>query len=648
MMLPIREEIETLQLSVSDTHLFVGKGCHYRLYEKLGAHLVKVGGKTAGVHFAVWAPDALEIALSGGFNGWTPSPEHMLEPHSNGVWTLYVPGIDEGETYKYSVKGKDGVTRHKSDPFAFSNQYPTADNPLATASIVRDISYQWNDKEWLDKRADKQALDQPISIYELQIGSWMRGEGNRWLTYRELAPKLAAYVREMGYTHVEFMPVSEYYSEESWGYQVSNYFAPSSRFGSPQDFMFLVDCLHQNGIGVIIDWTPAHFAKDEAGLYQFDGTHAYSHADSLDREQRIGWGTNTFNYARHEVRSFLISNALFWMEKYRIDGIRTDAVSGMVYRNFSRKPGEWVPNTKGDRENLEAIRFLMDLNMQINKEYKGVLTIAEESTDWPVVTGPVDVGGLDFSLTWAMGWMNDTLTYLGIEPDNRKKEHEIITLYILYAFLEKFVLPLSHDTVVHLKKSLRGKMPGDERQVFANLRLLYANQYSMPGKPLLFMGGEFGQAREWDHTTGLDWHLLGNPVHAQLQNWVKALNGFYRSHPALYQNDYEPDGRGFEWIDKEGENGVMSFIRKGKDPKDDLVIVFNHTPVAKHDFRQGVPADGQWEEVLNSDAREFGGTGVANVKPIVAEETPWQGRPRSISLAVPPLGAVFLKRVSGY
>jgi 1,4-alpha-glucan branching enzyme len=624
-------------LSNDDLFLF-NEGSHYRLYEKLGAHSITVDG-VRGTYFAVWAPNAKHVFITGGFNGWNKSSHPLCPKGQSGIWEGFIPGVAKGTIYKYYiVSHHGGYCVEKADPFAFY-----AETPPKTASIVWNLDYNWGDQAWMEKRHGHNALDAPISIYEVHLGSWRRvpEEGNRYLSYRELAPALAEYVKETGFTHVEFLPVMEHPFYGSWGYQVTGYFAPTSRYGIPEDFMYLVDYLHQHDIGVILDWVPSHFPNDEHGLGFFDGTHLYEHGDP---RQGIhpDWNSLVFNYGRHEVRSFLLSNARFWLDKYHIDGLRIDAVASMLYLDYGRKEGEWIPNEYGGRENLEAIIFLRRLNEAIYREKPDVQTVAEESTAWPMVSRPTYLGGLGFGLKWDMGWMHDTLQYMSKNPIYRKHHHNNLTFRLIYAFFENFILPLSHDEVVHGKGSLLGKMPGDDWQKFANLRLLLGYMYAQPGKKLLFMGGEFGQWREWLHDQSLEWHLLQYAPHSGLQRWVSDLNRVYRSQPALYQVDFDPAG--FEWIDcNDVEHSVVSLIRKGRSRDDILAVVCNFTPVTRFNYQIGIPRPGFWRELLNSDAKEYGGSGQGNLGGMEATPSLHHGRPCSLSITLPPLAAMFLK-----
>ncbi|HWP29019.1 MAG TPA: 1,4-alpha-glucan branching protein GlgB [Chloroflexota bacterium] len=623
-------------LTNDDLHLF-NEGTHHCLYWKLGAH-PRVVGETSGVYFAVWAPNAERVSVIGDFNGWDPTA-HPLQPREqSGIWEGFVPGVAPGAIYKYHLVSRyHGYRVDKADPFAFY-----AEVPPRTASVVWDLAYEWGDSAWLAERRRRNALDAPIAIYEVHLGSWMRvpEEGNRPLTYRELAPRLAAYVQQMGFTHVEFLPVMEHPFYGSWGYQTTGYFAPTSRYGTPQDFKFLIDYLHQQGIGVILDWVPSHFPTDEHGLAYFDGTHLYEHADPR-KGFHPDWKSYIFNYGRNEVRSFLLSSAHFWLDEYHADGLRVDAVASMLYLDYSRREGEWVPNQFGGRENLEAIAFLRQLNESVYAAHPDVQTIAEESTAWPMVSRPTYVGGLGFGLKWDMGWMHDTLLYLSRDPVHRRYHHHEITFRMLYAFNENFVLPLSHDEVVHGKCSLLAKLPGDDWQKPATLRALFGYQYAQPGKKLLFMGGEFGQWREWDHDTSLDWHLLQYPPHRGIQRCVEDLNRLYRAEPALHELDTDPAG--FAWVDaNDAENSVLSFVRRGRTTEHEVLAIFNLTPVPRHNYRLGARR-GRWREVLNSDAREYGGSGQGNLGGAETVPIPSHGQPHSLTLTLPPLSALFLR-----
>jgi len=623
-----------------DLHLF-GEGRHYKIYEKLGAHILQMNG-IKGVHFALWAPNVKGVSVIGDFNRWNKKTHPMKPRGSSGIWELFIPGIGEGEIYKFWVRSRFGnYTEEKADPFGFYFEVRPK-----SATIVYDIDkFKWTDHEWLSEREKKNWLGSPISIYEVHLNSWRRvpEEGNRFLTYMELAHTLIPYVKEMGYTHIELLPITEHPLDESWGYQPIGYFAPTSRFGTPDDFMYFVNQCHLNNIGVILDWVPAHFPKDPHGLARFDGTYLYEHEDPKKGEHR-DWGTSIFNYGRNEIGNFLLASALFWLEKYHIDGLRLDAVTSMLYLDYSRKPGDWIPNIYGGNENLEAIAFLKRFNEIVHQYHSGVLTIAEESTAWPMVSRPTYVGGLGFSLKWNMGWMHDTLEYFSKDPIHRKYHHNNLTFSLLYAFTENFILVLSHDEVVHGKRSILDKMPGDPWQKFANARLLYGFMYCHPGKKLLFMGGEIGQWVEWRFNESLDWHLLQYEPHQRVQRYVKDLNNLYRQEPALYEIDFHHTG--FEWIDfGDWEQSIVSFIRRAKNPEDFLVMVFNFTPVPRFGYRIGVPQRGFYKELLNSDSGIYGGSNIGNLGGLEAEPIPWHGRPFSLNLTLPPLGMVIFKRV---
>jgi 1,4-alpha-glucan branching enzyme len=622
-------------LTDQDLYLF-NEGSHYRMYDKLGAHVVDVAG-VHGAGFGVWAPAAREVSVIGDFNGWN-NQANVLNPRgSSGIWEGFIPGLEKGALYKFHiVSHHDGYRVDKADPFGILQE-----KPPRTASVVWDLNYQWGDQQWMEQRYQRNSLQAAQAVYEVHLGSWMRvpEEHNRPLTYRELAPRLADYVARMGFTHVELLPIMEHPFYGSWGYQTTGYFAPTARYGKPQDFMYLVDYLHQHGIGVILDWVPSHFPSDAHGLAYFDGTHLFEHADSR-QGFHPDWKTHIFNYGRDEVRSFLLSSAMFWLEKYHADGLRVDAVASMLYLDYSRNQGEWIANKYGGRENLEAIEFIRRFNAEAYKEHPDIQTIAEESTAWPMVSKPIYLGGLGFGMKWDMGWMHDTLQYFSHEPIHRKFHHTQLTFRMLYGFTENFVLPLSHDEVVHGKGSLLNKMPGDEWQKFANLRLLFAYMYAQPGKKLLFMGGEFGQWREWAHDSSLDWSLLDRPLHRGVQNWVETLNRVYRERRALHELDHDPNG--FEWIDcNDNAASVVSLLRKGKSPEEVLLVVCNFTPVPRIGYRVGVPSGGFWRELLNSDGKEYGGSGVGNMGGTAARQEPVHGRPFSLTLSLPPLGAVF-------
>jgi 1,4-alpha-glucan branching enzyme len=617
----------------------MGEGRHYDAYEKLGAHLKTVDG-VAGVHFAVWAPSARRVSVVGNFNHWDGRVDPMRFRGSSGIWELFVPDLNEGAIYKFEIVGpNDIVLPLKADPYAFSSEL----RPNTGSVVARIDKHPWGDSEWMGRRGHTNWLESPISIYEVHLGSWRRvpEEHYRWLTYRELGDQLIPYVKDLGYTHIELLPIMEHPYDGSWGYQTLGYFAATSRFGSPTDFMEFVDRCHQAGLGVLLDWTPAHFPKDAHGLSMFDGTHLYEHQDPRQGTQP-DWGTLVYNYGRNEVQNYLISNALFWLDKYHIDGLRVDAVASMLYLDYSRKPGEWIPNKFGGRENLDAIDFFKRLNEVAYQRFPGILTIAEESTAWPSVSRPTYLGGLGFSLKWNMGWMNDTLHYFSKDPVFRRYEHNKLTFSLLYAFTENFVLPFSHDEVVHGKNSLLHKMPGDMWQQFANLRLLFGYQFAHPGKKLLFMGQEFAQRHEWNEATSLDWHLLQYESHRGVQNLVRDLNKILSTEPALHQVDF--DWQGFEWLDaNDSDNSVFSFVRRGKNPDDMLLVVLNATPVVRYGYRIGVPRPGHFEEVLNTDASVYGGSNVGNLGGMNATEHAWMGRSYSVALTLPPLAAVYLK-----
>jgi len=623
-----------------DIYLFFKQGNHFRLHEKLGAHLMTVNN-IQGAFFGVWAPNAANVSVIGDFNGWNTEthPLRMREDGS-GIWEGFIPHIKQGTLYKYHIVSKyNHYEVDKGDPYAFYWEVSPK-----TASIVWDLSYEWKDSAWMTNRYKSNNLQSPFSIYEVHLGSWRRvpEENNRFLTYREMADYLVKYVKDMGFTHVEFMPLMEHPFYGSWGYQTLGYFAPSSRYGTPQDFMYLIDCLHQHGIGVILDWVPSHFPNDEYGLAYFDGTYLYEHAEPKKRFHPE-WNSYIFNHGRYEVRAFLISSALFWLEKYHIDGLRVDAVASMLYLDYGRKEGEWVPNEYGGRENLDAICFLQKFNEIVYKNHPDIQTIAEESTAWPMVTRPTYVGGLGFGMKWNMGWMHDTLEYFSKEPIYRKYHHNQLTFSIWYAFSENFLLPLSHDEVVHGKGSLLSKMAGDDWQKFANLRLLFGYMYTHPGKKLLFMGGEFGQWQEWYHEESLHWHLLEYPHHQGIQKWIRDLNHFYRNEPALYELDFQPEG--FEWIDfSNWEESIIIFVRRDKSTKDIILVVCNFTPVPRYNYRVGVPEGGFWKEALNSDAQVYGGSGHGNLGGAEAAPIPWHGKNYSLSLTLPPLGVLIFKK----
>ncbi len=627
-------------LTEYDLYLY-GEGTFLKSYEKLGAQMREIDG-VSGVNFAVWAPNAQRVSVIGEFNGWD-NRTHAMRQHPNGsVWEIFIPNLPEGVHYKYAVKSRFmGYEVDKSDPYAFY-----AEVRPSTDSRVWDVDkYVWGDESWIEERAARQALDQPLNIYEVHMGSWKRvPEDDGFLSYRDLAHQLVDYALEMGYTHIEMLPTTEHPFDGSWGYQTTGYFAPTSRFGNPDEFKYFVDHCHQHGIGVILDWVPAHFPKDGHGLAFFDGTHLYEHADPRQGEHR-DWGTKIFNFGRNEVRNFLMSSALFWVKKYHIDGLRVDAVASMLYLDYSREDGEWIPNQYGGRENLEAIDFVRKFNDVLHEEAPGVVTIAEESTSWPMVSRPTYTGGLGFDYKWNMGWMHDTLSYIEKEPVHRRYHQGQITFSLIYAFHENFILPFSHDEVVHLKRSMLDKMPGDLWQKFANLRALYGYMYSHPGKKLLFMGGEFGQWNEWSEAKSLDWHLLDQPDHQQLQRYARELNHLYLREPSLHEIDSSWEG--FQWIDlSDADQSILSYTRRAKDPADHMVIVCNFTPVPRLGYRVGLPAGTPYREILNSDWPQYGGSGVGNSETIFPEPTSWQSCAHSASLNLPPLGVIYLKPVN--
>ena len=619
-------------LSDFDFYLF-GQGRHERMYDKLGAHVRTVDGVT-GTNFAVWAPNATSVSIVGGFNKWDVRRHPMRKHIPSGIWELFVPDVGPGEQYKFLIRSWDGQMMEKTDPYGFA-----AELPPRTASIVADLSrYHWNDHEWMDQRRSRDPLNQAISIYEVHLGSWRRSADHHhgWLNYRELARQLVDYCHQMGYTHLELMPVSEHPFTGSWGYQTVGYFAVTSRYGTPEDFMYFVDHCHRNGIGVILDWVPAHFPRDGHGLRRFDGTALYEHADPRQGEHP-DWGTMIFNYGRNEVRNFLVSNALFWLDKYHIDGLRVDAVASMLYLDYSRPPGGWIPNKYGGRENIEAIEFLRRFNTEVFAKFPHATTAAEESTAWPQVSRPVEFGGLGFGYKWNMGWMHDTLDYISKDPIHRKYHHDQILFGLHYAFSENFILPLSHDEVVHGKRSILGRMPGDDWQRFANLRAYYAFMFAHPGKKLMFMGSEFGQEREWDHDHSLDWHLLDQDRHRGIQALVRDLNNLYRQLPALHELDCDPAG--FEWIiTNDADHNVFAWMRKGNAPRQRCLVVVNFSPNLYEDYRVRVPFPGRWREVFNSDSAHYGGSNKGNVG---GRET-LEGLVPHLSLTIPPLAAIYL------
>jgi 1,4-alpha-glucan branching enzyme len=627
-------------LSEYDRHL-LAEGTHYEAHDKLGAHPAVIEG-VAGIVFAVWAPNARRVSVVADFNAWD-GRRHVMRLHpANGIWEIFVPGVAEATRYKFEIRSRSGEPiALKSDPYAFAFE---PDTPRTAAVVCPLNTYAWRDAAWLDERARSRPYDGPVSIYEVHLGSWMRvpEEADRFLTYPELADRLGGYVRDMGYTHVELLPVMEHPFYGSWGYQVIGYFAPTRRYGSPQGFMAFVDRLHEQGIGVILDWVPAHFPKDPHGLGYFDGTHLYEHADTRMGEH-ADWGTLIFNYGRNEVANFLLGNALFWLERYHADGLRVDAVASMLYLDYSRRAGEWLPNEFGGRENVAAMSFLRRLNELVHRDRPGIVVAAEESTSWPMVSRPTHLGGLGFGFKWSMGWMHDVLDYMSRDPVHRKYHHNRLTFGLLYAFSENFILPLSHDEVVHGKGSLLQKMPGDEWQRFANLRSLYGFMYGHPGKKLLFMGGEFAQSREWNHDRSLDWHLLdAGPFHRGVQTLVRDLNHLYRAEPALHELDF--DAAGFQWIDcSDWEQSILAFLRRARMPADFVVVVCNFTPVVRHGYRVGVPRDGFYRELLNTDAAAYGGGNAGNAGGVRSEPTSAQGQPYSITITLPPLAVLFLK-----
>jgi 1,4-alpha-glucan branching enzyme len=623
-----------------DIHLF-RQGKHFKLYEKLGSHVMEVKG-VVGTYFAVWAPNASYISVIGNFNGWNHSG-HSLAARwdSSGIWEGWIPNIGVGEVYKYYIVSQNGQHLEKSDPFALWCEVAPK-----TASIVWDNWYEWQDSDWMKNRKEKNKLNAPISVYEVHLGSWQRdpSDPERFLTYKEIAVTLVPYVKEMGFTHVELMPIMEHPYPPSWGYQITGYFSCASRMGTPQELMYLIDELHQAGIGVYIDWVPSHFPGDTHGLFRFDGTALYEHEDPR-KGYHPDWKSYIFNYGRNEVRSFLISNAIFWLDRYHTDGLRVDAVASMLYLDYSRKHGEWIPNEFGGRENLEAISLLRDMNIAAYTEFPDIQSVAEESTAFPGVSRPVFVGGLGFGMKWMMGWMNDTLKYFEKDSAFRKWHQDQLTFSLVYAFSENFMLPLSHDEVVYGKKSLINKMPGDEWQKFANLRLMFTYMFTHPGTKLIFMGGEFGQTSEWNFQQSLDWHLLNSPPHAGMKECVKALNHLYKTEPAMYEYSFAHEG--FEWIDtQDRENSVLVYARKGLDPEQNLVIVLNLTPIPRKGYRVGVLSDGNWQEIFNSDAELFQGSGIINYDPVAAETHQWHGKSHSLTLDLPPMGAVVLKKKS--
>lgn len=623
-------------LSDFDLHL-IGEGSYNKLYEKLGAHLCTVDGRS-GVQFAVWAPNANKVSVIGDFNDWKTGKDKLVPFKDSGIWTAFVPGIDEGTKYKFAMENNDAnFNEQKSDPVAFYSELRPN-----TASVVFDLDkYKWNDKKWQSVRKEKNSQDAPISIYEVHLGSWMRAPGNEMLSYKDLAEKLVPYVVDLGFTHVELLPVSEHPLDASWGYQQTGYFSATARFGKPDELMYLIDKFHQAGVGVLLDWVPAHFPRDGHGLGRFDGTHLYEHADPRQGEHKE-WGTYIFNYGRNEVSNFLISNALFWFDKYHIDGLRVDAVASMLYLDYAREDGEWIPNQFGGRENLAAVDFLRKLNETIYGEHPYAMMVAEESTSWAQVTRPTYLGGLGFGFKWDMGWMNDTLKYIEREPVHRQYHQDNLTFRAIYQFTENFILPLSHDEVVHGKKSILSKMPGDDWQQLANARLLYAYQFTSPGKKLNFMGNEFGQWIEWKFDESLDWHLADFERHAAMQNLFKDLNRIYTNCPALYKFDCTEEG--FEWIDcSDHAQSILCYLRKGDKEDKQIAVCLNFTPVPRENYRVGVPKSGYWKEILNTDSTIYGGSGVGNEGGLNTETIEKHGHKQSINLTIPPLAAVIFE-----
>ncbi|HJZ94199.1 MAG TPA: 1,4-alpha-glucan branching protein GlgB [Gemmataceae bacterium] len=631
---PVPSAADRARLGEHDYHLF-NEGTHYRLYEKLGAHPCTRDG-VAGTQFAVWAPGADAVFVFGDFNNWDKQATPLYAQGQSGIWVGFVPGVGTGAAYKYHVHSRYSDYRvDKAAPFAFFSEVPPK-----TASRVWDIDYDWGDQEWMENRYERNGLRHPISIYEVHLGSWMRGEGDTFLSYRELAPRIAEHVRQTGFTHVELMPITEHPFYGSWGYQSTGFFAPTARYGTPHDLMYFIDYLHQHGIGVILDWVPSHFPGDDFGLAYFDGTHLYEHSDPR-QGFHPDWGSAIFNYGRHEVRSFLMSSALFWLDKYHADGLRVDAVASMLYLDYSRKPGEWVPNCYGGNENLEAIDFLRRFNETVYREYPDVQTFAEESTAWSQVSRPTSAGGLGFGLKWDMGWMHDTLKYLSRQAIHRAHHQGELSFRMVYAYSENFVLPLSHDEVVHGKRSIVDKMPGDDWQKFANARLLYGYMFGQPGKKLLFQGNEWAQWREWRHDHSLDWHQRPFPPHAGMERWVTDLNHMYRAEAAMHQGDCHAGG--FEWVDcTDSAASVLTFLRRS-DAGSYVLVACNFTPVPRYNYRVGVPHGGYWRELLNSDATVYWGSGQGNAGGVTADAEPWDGRPYSVKLTLPPLGVLFFK-----
>ncbi|NLC43076.1 MAG: 1,4-alpha-glucan branching protein GlgB [Clostridiales bacterium] len=621
------------KITEDQLYLF-NEGTNYQSYLMLGAHIVNEDN-SFGVRFSVWAPNAVGVSVVGDFNAWDSLRHPLKKIASSGVWEVFVPNIVQGEKYKYAIETKEGNLQLKYDPYAYYSEL----RPNTSSIVYQLDGYQWGDEEWQAHKKSTSLYDKPISIYEVHLGSWRRKEDKSFLTYRDLADELVDYVVEMGYTHIELLPITEHPLDASWGYQVLGFYAATSRFGTPQDFMYFVDQCHQKGIGVILDWVPGHFPKDAAGLARFDGTALYEHADPRQGEQ-LQWGTLLFNYDRKEVQSFLISNAIFWLTYFHVDGFRVDAVASMLYLDFAKD--DWIPNQYGGRENLEAISFMKKLNEAVYAEFPNTLMIAEESSEWPMTTQPTYLGGLGYNYKWNMGWMNDILKYITIDPIHRKWNHSLLTFSLMYSFSENFILPLSHDEVVHEKRSLLDKMPGDYWNKFAGLRALYGFMASHPGKKLLFMGGEFGQFIEWKYDDSLDWHLINYDMHGKMHSYVKELNHFYLDNPCLWEIDHSWDG--FEWIDPNDYNhSILSFVRRGKNPRDLIISVINFTPVPRHDYRIGVPPAKGYTEVFNSDHIIYGGSGVYNESELEVEKIPWHKFQQSISISIPPLAAMYLK-----
>ncbi|SHI48299.1 1,4-alpha-glucan branching protein GlgB [Propionispora hippei] len=622
-------------LTEENLYLF-HEGSNFRSYQLLGAHLVEEDG-VSGVRFAVWAPNAKEVRVVGDFNVWNGIYHVMQRVPQSGVWELFVPGLTKGDLYKFEIHTYSDSSFLKADPYAFFSQLRPD-----TASVVYNLNeYAWQDEAWQKAKRENQILEKPVVIYEVHLGSWRRTLENDWMTYHDIADQLVDYVVDMGYTHIELLPVAEHPLDASWGYQATGYYSVTSRYGRPEDFMYLIDLCHQRGIGVILDWVPGHFCKDSHGLRLFDGTCLYE-SDNPQRSENWEWGTCNFDFGRPEVNSFLISNALFWLDEYHIDGLRVDAVANMLYLNYGKKEGEWSPNQYGEDGNLDAMQLLRRANQVIFANHPGVLMIAEESTSWPMITWPTDKGGMGFNFKWNMGWMNDMLRYMTLDPLSRKWHHSLVTFSLMYAFSENFILPLSHDEVVHLKKSLLDKMPGDYWQKFANLRAFYGYWMSHPGKKLLFMGGEFGQFVEWRDRYSLDWHLLEHDKHRQLQDYVRDLNHLYQTEKALWEIDFKWNG--FQWIDcNDASQSVISFIRRGKDPEDFLIIVCNFTPVVREDYRIGVPSEGIYREIFNSDREGYGGSGQQNPASLEAQAIAWHNQPYLLALRIPPLATIYIK-----